>query len=258
MKKFLPLVAALLLCSLFSFSQSPQLMNYQAVVRNASGQPVANNTPVRLRVTIHDGTAGGTAVYQEVINATANQFGMVNVQIGALGNLATVSWGNGAKFLQVELDINNTGTYTDMGTSQLISVPYALYAANSAQGPQGPTGPIGPQGPTGLPGTTGTAGNGGATGAQGVTGPTGPTGSGGGATGPTGDTGPQGTQGPAGAAGATGSQGAPGNDGVTGPQGAQGPAGATGPTGAQGSQGIAGNDGVTGPQGTQLSSTLGS
>ena len=99
-----------------ALAQAPQQLNYQAVVRNAAGQPVANSTPVKLRFTIHDGSPTGTPVYSETINALANQFGLVNVQIGSVSNLSTVNWGSGAKYLQVETDVNNTSTFTDMGS----------------------------------------------------------------------------------------------------------------------------------------------
>lgn len=269
-------------------AQAPAQMNYQTVVRNTAGTPVANGTPVVLKFTIHDLTATGTPVFTETTTTTANQLGMVNVQIGSSNNLAIVNWGSGAKYLQVEANINNTG-FNDMGVSQLISVPYALYAANSNVGPQGPTGPqglqgatgagnTGPQGPTGPTGASGTDGLNGATGptgatgagggATGSTGPTGPTGSAGlngstGATGPTGPTGGQGLNGTTGATGATGATGTPGttgpigNTGPTGPIGAtgtmgpQGNQGNTGPTGAQGIQGPAGGQGIQGPQGVQ-------
>lgn len=230
------LLSFLLLFTLLSSkAQSPQQMNYQAVVRNSSGTIVANNTPVKLRFSIHDGSATGTVVFTETQSTTANQFGLVNVQIGQLGNLAIVNWGFGAKFLQVETEINNAGTFTDMGTSQLLSVPYALYAANSNAGPQGPTGPqgIGVTGPTGPAGTgiNGATGATGPTGATGLNGVTGPTGAGGGATGPTGNTGQAGATGPTGATGVGG--GATGPTGPTGETGAVGPTGigATGPTG---------------------------
>lgn len=241
-------------------AQAPAQMNYQAVVRNSNGTPVANATPVSLRFSIHDMTNTGTVVYTETLNTTANQFGLVNVQIGTSNNLGIINWGNGAKYLQVEAEINNSGTYTDLGASQLISVPYALYAANSNIGPQGPqgiqgatgvagaqgiTGPTGAgsTGPTGPAGVAGANGPPGATGA-GVTGPTGPTGLKGatGATGPTG-AGVTGPTGPAGANGATGPQGSQGSQGNQGPQGIQGP------QGAQGSQGPAGPAGATGPTG---------
>ncbi|MFN8321448.1 MAG: hypothetical protein U0T74_02200 [Chitinophagales bacterium] len=243
-----------------SWAQAPQQLNYQAVVRNAAGQPVANNTPVKLRFTIHDGSPTGTAVYSETINALANQFGLVNVQIGSVSNLSTVNWGSGAKYLQVETDINNTSTFTDMGTSQLLSVPYALFAGNGGGG--GSTGATGPTGPTGPSGTNGTNGSNGSNGATGATGPTGATGSGGGATGATGPTGATGSgggaTGPTGPTGPSGTNGTNGSNGVTGATGATG-VGVTGPTGATGvgTAGATGPTGPTGPTGTGSNYTAG-
>ncbi|MBP6733022.1 MAG: hypothetical protein KA149_13235, partial [Chitinophagales bacterium] len=117
-------VALSLLFSVAAFAQAPAQMNYQTVVRNNAGTPVANGTLVTLRFTIHDLTENGTPVYSETITDTANQFGMVNVQIGSSNNLGIVNWGTGAKYLQVEANVNNAG-FVDMGASQLISVPYA-------------------------------------------------------------------------------------------------------------------------------------
>lgn len=222
------------------WAQAPQVLNYQAVVRGANGNPVANNTPVQVRFTVHDGTATGTAVFTETVSATTNQFGLVSTGIGSVSSLSSVNWGNGAKFLQVELSISG-GSFTDMGTSQLNSVPYALFAANSQPGPAGPTGPAGADGATGADGAQGPAGAAGATGADGAQGPAGPTG-------PQGPAGAAGAQGPAGADGATGADGAQGPAGPTGPQG---PAGADGATGADGPQGPAGADGATGADGAQ-------
>ncbi len=234
MKKTSTLAFGLLICAVL-FAQSPQGMNYQAVVRNSSGVIANAGTPVLFRFTIHDLTPSGTSVFTETQTDTTNQFGLVTAVIGSNGNLSTINWGNGEKYLQVEMDVDNSGSYTDMGTTQLMSVPYALYAANSNAGPAGPTGAQGPQGPQGFNG---------ATGAQGVTGPQGDTGPQGvqgatGATGPQGDTGPQGTA------------GLNGNDGVTGLQGIQGATGPQGDTGPQGAAGATGNDGATGPQGIQ-------
>ncbi len=223
MKKLVLSLTATVLVALTVWAQAPQQMNYQAVVRGTNGNPVANSTPVKLRFTIHDGSAGGPSVFTETINATANQFGLVNVQIGSVANLGTVNWGTGTKFLQVETDVNNAGSFTDMGTSQLLSVPYALYAASSPAGATGPAGPQGPAGAAGAAGANGTDGAIGATGAQG----------------------PQGATGPAGANGADGAQGPQGATGAVGPQGATGAAGAQGATGAQGPTGI----GVAGPTG---------
>ncbi len=256
--------------------QAPQKMNYQAVVRGSNGAVVAINTPVKFRFTIHDLVAMGTSIYTETYSTTTtNTLGLVSWEIGTNNNLASVNWNSGAKFLQVEIDINNSGIYTDMGTTQLISVPYALYAATAGNGggSTGATGPIGPTGNNGLNGSTGITGptgnnglNGntgvtgptGATGAQGIpgiTGTTGATGSGAGptgATGPTGSLGPTGPTGPQGSGGAIGLQGLQGVTGPTGNTGAIGNTGATGitgPIGNTGLQGIQGNAGATGATG---------
>lgn len=258
----------LMLSGVMLKAQAPQSFNYQAVVRNAQGNTLPGGTLVKLRFTIHDLTPTGTAVYQGTDTAVTNQFGLVTKAIGSTGNLSSVSWGSGAKYLQVELDPAGGNNFADMGTSQLISVPYALYAANSAPGAAGPTGPVGSQGPTGATGPTGPQGNAGtpgATGQQGtpgVTGPIGPTGAtgqGGGATGPTGPTGIAGSTGATGATGNTGLQGATGATGATGNTGLQGVTGATGATGATGvglqgatgATGATGTPGVTGPTGLQ-------
>ena len=139
MKKQLLLLAAVALLAVTGYAQAPQQFNYQAVVRDAAGLPVANNTPVNIRFTIHDLSATGTSVYTETDNAFANQFGLVTMQVGSNGNLGTVNWGNGAKYLQVEVSISG-GAFVSAGASQLISVPYALYAANSTGGVTGPSG----------------------------------------------------------------------------------------------------------------------
>lgn len=254
MKKLLTLLLGLW-CVLVTYAQAPTKMNYQAVVRNASGQPVASGTQVALRFSIHNGTANGTVVYTETQTATANQFGLVTVAIGSNVSLASVNWGNGDKYLQVEADVAGGTNYVDMGTSQLLSVPFALYAANSAPGPQGPQGVTGPQGTAGAAGAPGANGATGAQGIQGVTGPTGPIGpsgadgAGGGATGATGATGPTGDQGLAGVPGLQGATGATGDPGPQGIQGITGPTGATGDLGPQGTQGQQGIQGITGPTG---------
>lgn len=170
--KLSKVLIALLLFHTFcisSFSQAPQKMNYQAVVRNSGGQIVANGTPVALRFKLHDQISTGAVVFTEVNNTWVNEVGLVNVQIGTYSSLAVVNWSNGSKFLQVEVDINNTGIYMDMGTTQLVSVPYALFAANSEIGPKGATGFTGAAGSIGPTGATGATG-------LGTTGATGPSG----------------------------------------------------------------------------------
>ncbi|HLP51248.1 MAG TPA: hypothetical protein VK154_10220 [Chitinophagales bacterium] len=275
MKKIVLFLSVLMVVLTVS-AQVPQRMNYQAVVRTAAGVPYPNNTPVKLRFTIHDGSIAGPSVYSEIITTSTNAVGVVAVAIGTNGNLQVVDWGTGFKYLQVEADINNAG-YVSMGEDQLLSVPYALYAANGtpgATGSNGPTGPTGPTGSAGGNGPTGPTGVGvtGPTGPAGATGVgiTGPTGTGGGSTGPTGPTGPTGAgAGPTGVTGNTGPTGPTGvgttgptgvgvtgptgNTGLTGPTGAGGgTTGPTGPTGANGTSvtGPTGPTGITGPTGT--------
>jgi hypothetical protein len=200
------LLLTLVVCSSFMLAvvaQAPALMSYQAVVRNSSGNAVAN-TAVAVRFTVHDGSSTGATVYQETSTKTTNQFGLVTHQVGSgtivTGTIGGITWGNGAKYLEVEVDIAGGTNYVSMGSSQLVSVPYALYAAN---GPVGATGATGLNGATGATGPTGAgvAGPTGSTGNTGVTGPTGATGPGGGVTGPTG---PTGATGPAGSGSGSG------------------------------------------------------
>jgi hypothetical protein len=189
--RLLMLLATVVCFVTTAMAQAPQLTNYQAIVRNTQGQPL-QNTLVNFQFKIHDVSTTGTVVFTETDTATTNQFGLATVQIGNGGNLALVTWGSGDKYLDVGVDITGGNNFVDMGTAQLLSVPYALFAANSAPGPSGPTGANGnpgATGPTGSPGSAGAMGITGAVGATGATGATGGNGSGGGATGATGATG---------------------------------------------------------------------
>jgi hypothetical protein len=246
------LAMALALCT-GAYAQAPQKFNYQAIARNSTGVELTGQA-IGIRISILDGGPNGTLVYQETQTKTTNAYGLFNLEVGGgtvvSGDFSTIAWGSGSKYVKTELDPTGGTNYTVAGNSQLISVPYALYAGNG--GTQGPTGPVGAIGNTGPAGATGATG----VGTQGPAGPQGPTGPGGGATGPQGPAGPTGPTGagltgPAGPAGPTGAgtQGPAGPAGPTGPTGvgAQGPAGPAGPQGAQGLQGI---QGPTGPTGT--------
>lgn len=128
-------------------AQAPQGMNYQAVARNSQGN-ILQNQQVGLRFSIRDITINGSVVYQETHSAVTDQFGAFALVIGngsaVQGTFASILWANGAKFLQVELDVAGGVNYINMGTTQLMSVPYALYAQTSANGPVGPQGAAGP------------------------------------------------------------------------------------------------------------------
>jgi uncharacterized protein (TIGR02145 family) len=130
MKKLLKLIAAVFI-SIQLFAQAPQKMSYQAVIRNASNNLVTN-APVKMKISILQGSATGNAVYSELHSATTNANGLVSIEIGAgtspTGTFSSINWRSGTYFLKTETDPNNGTNYSIVGTSQLLSVPYALYA----------------------------------------------------------------------------------------------------------------------------------
>jgi uncharacterized protein (TIGR02145 family) len=109
------------------FSQAPALIPYQAVARDATGQAL-NGATINARFTIHDGTATGTSVWQEVQTVTTTALGLFTAQLGSSVPLTGVNWANGSKFMQVEIDLGQG--FVDMGTQQMLSVPYALHAGS--------------------------------------------------------------------------------------------------------------------------------
>src|SRR5690554_4786019 len=131
MKKSIFTVLAVL-CSIIisssAWGQAPEKFNYQAVLRDNGNVMVSQS--VNVRFTIHDGSATGTNVYQETQFLTTDQYGRVNCAVGGgtviSGDFSTIDWGNGGKYLQVEID-NGSG-FEDLGASQLLSVPYAIQA----------------------------------------------------------------------------------------------------------------------------------
>jgi hypothetical protein len=165
MKKLMLSLVAIATLSLNSFGQAPEGFKYQAVVRDA-GNTILNNQAVGMRMTIQQGSIGGTAVYQETFAPTTNGYGLVNLEIGngtvVSGTFASIDWANGPYFIETAVDVTGGTSYSVMGTSQLMSVPYALYAktsGSSTPGPQGPQGIQGPAGATGPQGPQGPAGN---------------------------------------------------------------------------------------------------
>ena len=115
-------------------AQAPQGIPYQAIARNASGVAITN-TAVKVRFSIRDSIATGPVRYQETHSPTTSALGLFSVNVGmgtvVSGTFSGINWGKNAKFLQVELDPAGGNTYTDLGTTQMMSVPYALYAGNA-------------------------------------------------------------------------------------------------------------------------------
>lgn len=132
MKKHL-LLLFIAFSAIISFAQSPQSLPYQAVARDAGGNLIALQ-PVGLRFTIHDGSAGGPVVYQETQSTSTSKLGLFSVNVGSgtvvTGTFSAINWAGGAKYLQVELDPAGGTSYNNMGTDQIRSVAYALYAAS--------------------------------------------------------------------------------------------------------------------------------
>lgn len=248
MKKLFTFLGVLLCAAVFA--QAPQAVNYQGIARDGAGNALLSQL-LGLRLSIHQGSATGTIVYQETHTPTTNNFGLYTTQIGmgapVTGTFSAIAWAAGPYFLEIEMDITGGSNYVAAGTSQLISVPYALYAETAGNSTPGPTGSTGPAGANGVTGPTGPAGTNGATGATGLTGSAGATGP----SGANGATGATGLSGATGANGATGLAGATGSAGATGPTGAAGVAGPTGPSGANGAAGPTGATGIgaTGPTG---------
>lgn len=132
MKKSFILFSACTLLSIgASYAQAPARFNYQGIARTASGSPLANQA-VGLRISVLDGSATGTVVYSETQMATTNAFGLYTLAIGGgtvgTGTLAGVNWNSGSKYIHVEIDPTGGTSYADLGTTQLLSVPYALSA----------------------------------------------------------------------------------------------------------------------------------
>jgi uncharacterized protein (TIGR02145 family) len=115
------------------WSQTPQKINYQAVIRNVQQQPVVSS-PVKIKLSILRGSVSGQPVYVELHNANTNASGLVSLQIGGgtavSGSFDKITWGNGDHFLKTEADPTNGNNFSLIGTVQMLSVPYALHAGD--------------------------------------------------------------------------------------------------------------------------------
>ena len=144
------LLSLFVICFSESYSQNiPQLFKYQAIVRDLNGDPMGNKD-VSFQITIYEGSCSGNPVYQEQFSLLTNSYGLVNLNIGGgtliSGSFTNIDWGISQHYINVDLDVNGGSMFSPMSCTQLLSVPYALYAKESGSGPQGPQGPTGPQG----------------------------------------------------------------------------------------------------------------
>jgi len=129
MKRIYTLLA-LAAFALTMFAQSPDLMTYQAVLRDAENHLLTNQA-VAVQISIMQGTPNGAAVYMEVHAVSTNANGLVSLMIGdgvTGDDLSLVDWSGGPFFLKTETDPAGGSNYTITSTTQLLSVPYAKYA----------------------------------------------------------------------------------------------------------------------------------
>jgi len=111
-------------------AQTPQSFKYQAVARDASGEVIADQK-VSFQISILQGSESGTTVYTETHVDSTNQFGLVTLEIGTgttSDDFTAIDWGNNTYFIQIEMDASGGTSYILIGTSQLLSVPYALHS----------------------------------------------------------------------------------------------------------------------------------
>ncbi len=133
MKKILSLIMFLFI--LYSVNaQVPQRMTYQAVIRDASNNLLSLKL-VGIRLSIIQNSIDSKAVYVETHLAVTNMNGLISIQIGAgvvwLGQFSNIDWSKGPYFVKTETDPEGGYDFTITGTTELLSVPYALFALKS-------------------------------------------------------------------------------------------------------------------------------
>jgi hypothetical protein len=126
------LLIALMSISSILLGQVPQGIPYQAVARDAQGNPMSNQS-LTVQFSLHEASADGQVVYQETQTSSTNAQGLFSLTFGAgvpsVGTFTSINWGSGYKFLQVQANFGNG--YVELGTQQLMSVPYALYSGSA-------------------------------------------------------------------------------------------------------------------------------
>ena len=114
-------------------AQTPQSFKYQAVARNIEGEAIINTT-IGIEISLISDNINGNVVYSETFSAESNGIGVFNINIGQ-GNVVSgvfndIDWGASEYFLKVAMDVTGGSNYIEMGTSQLLSVPYSLHAGS--------------------------------------------------------------------------------------------------------------------------------
>ena len=132
------LITLLLLLPFIMFAQSPQGVGYQGVATDLNGVELINQT-ISIQASVLSSSATGNVEWQETHNTSTDTFGLFTLTIGqgtstgtgAQSNFSDISWGSATHFLKIEMDVNGGTNYLHMGTNQMMSVPYSLYAKNA-------------------------------------------------------------------------------------------------------------------------------
>jgi hypothetical protein len=131
------IVSLTILCSFHAKSQAPNQFKYQSIARGSNGNPLPNSS-IGVRLSIRELSPSGTVIFQETHLASTNEFGLFNLNIGGgtstIGSMGFIDWSNGSKYIEVEGDLTGGTNYSSFGTTELLSVPYALYANSSGSG----------------------------------------------------------------------------------------------------------------------------
>jgi hypothetical protein len=129
-----PRILIILLFPIIGLAQSPNKINFQSVIRNNLGE-VQSNKSVSIRVSILSGSINGSSVYSETHTKTTDANGIISLQIGngttLSGVFANIDWGNAPHFIKLEADFSGGNSFVLLGSQELMSVPYALYASKT-------------------------------------------------------------------------------------------------------------------------------
>jgi hypothetical protein len=130
------LVLLAIVCGKNIEAQVPEKVSYQAVIRNSSTNAPIANTVVSVRVSVLKDSESGTAIFTETHTATTNAAGLITLLIGngaaVTGSLDVIDWSTGLYWIKSETDPLGGSSYTNVGVSQLLSVPYAFYAKSAS------------------------------------------------------------------------------------------------------------------------------
>lgn len=140
MKKLITLITILGYITLSLFAQAPKGFKFQAIARDKDGIAIAGKT-VQLRISIIRGNENGDVVYTETHLSATNMYGLVDLEIGSgvveKGDFKSIEWGSASHYVKLEMDENGGSNFKDLGTSELLSVPYAMYADKAGNQPKG-------------------------------------------------------------------------------------------------------------------------